>query len=553
MRYVLMFLAMCSFCFAADAWVDASKSDDSGDGLTKATAKKTIAAAIGVVGDTDTLWAVAGTYAPSQVTLSSAKGFVMRSETGTSTDVVIATTSATWSVQASTAVVAKPHTFQDMTFAPTGSPSQGIMGFNTNEDGSFTFENCILTGGDEEIFTMAPDAAGQLRKVILSNCTITNTNNQIGTVKDCLLLKITGCTITQTNSTGPSFTGAAASDIIDVIVEDSTINIDDVNFLSLDDTDSLSKLRFSGNTVTGGENIVVFADGPTIGQLDISNNISTSSHGGNVYAIGINAQTDADADPANATNIYSGVRIYGNSITKTSTGTAGHPILLGSNVSGADVSYNKCIYAHQTDFGIVIKGFRCTIHHNYVNGGDSIYLNAGGYNIVNNNTCIANGKAALLWNLIDGTSGVGHKVYDNIFDGDGGVRAANDGPTDDEDIFIDNNIYVSGSTGVFELNGSSRDTIATIQSVWTAGYSDLYDAVNDQNSQVLTRSDIAYRDIANHDFSLNPNSKALNVINNKSIGVGATNFGRNTAGAWQPFALPVQEYRSRIAGSPIYR
>jgi len=156
MRYSLVCLILIlslPLC-AADLFVDASRADDSGDGLSTGTAKKTIAAAISISANGDVIHVAAGTYA---------EAFVI--------DKSVTLLGAQAGIDARTRNVPA---VQESVIQATGSATSVIFDADSITLDGFTINGDTLTVGADDLgIEMYPSFSGsQIVNNIVSNNTI---------------------------------------------------------------------------------------------------------------------------------------------------------------------------------------------------------------------------------------------------------------------------------------------------------------------------------------------------------------------------------------------
>lgn len=587
-RYLLIFLVLCSVCFAADVtkYVCTNSgntaagnylvngNDTTGDGtLAKpyATVEKAVDDNAGVgSGDTMTVVVKSGdTLADDKVTFGA-------THTTKNFDIISSDPGTSWTFFSTTAnghfefntTIAGAVSFTDMVIGPISDGAlNNIIFYQTNAGMNLTLTNCTISTTDTTAECI--DANADAGNAATRDFTLNNTS--ITTVVAALVTKDFD-TVTIENGSTITNSGAIAAVILEdkttrFIVDASTITSTANNGIQTD---------VSAQELTSGTDFII-RNGSTISGLVgvkvlkfITNVILTDStflapiNSGSSAAIKIGDDTEADVTGANAGDSLGQVQILNNTITAT-THRALH-IQFGCN--GASI-LNNVITGDNHTFELDSDG--CEVAYNTSTGNLPIFI-MGGYNHIHNNTTYDDENAFLI-TLANGAAfndfkyPTGNRIYNNIFvttgasafaytdaDGNGGNDSQDRGEQSDEMAdFVDFNCYFNeGGGDAFSLGSDSNEqtgnTIALMQAAWqtaTSGgtaWNAINENVNDQNSII---ADPLFVDAANGDFRLKIGSPLLRPAH-KGLNGGVM-------GQFAPYALPEQESRSRYGGSPIYR
>ena len=171
--------------YGADTYVSASRSDDSGDGLSWATAKKTIQAAVDICEDGSTVWVDNGTYSLSS-TLDITNDISVCSISGPDVTILDGNRSVR-------CVYMTAGTLSGVTLI-NGYVST-IGGGGVYMGGGGTLNNCVLTGNQTSYLTSKGGGAYMDGGGMLNNCVLTGNLSAYGggsyggTLINCALIE----------------------------------------------------------------------------------------------------------------------------------------------------------------------------------------------------------------------------------------------------------------------------------------------------------------------------------------------------------------------------
>lgn len=227
------------------------------------------------------------------------------------------------------------------------------------------------------------------------------------------------------------------------------------SFISAPTTVGLTSIILKNNTGTasGGAFMTYQSGTGTDGPVIVEDNNFTTN--GSTFTIGVNDGSVA------YTSDWRNVVIRGNTFTRTGT-NAGHGLMVGVNVDGAEIAYNKIYGRTTTDFGAVIKGDNFNFHHNLIKGSAPIYITSGRHMRVMNNTAIATAGATLAWLVNDSMAAASGTTASST---SGLATVALDVSEDLSKVHVGDTIFITDHTGgvddtsYYEILATSTDAV----------------------------------------------------------------------------------------------
>ena len=417
-KFIVLFLFFCSEAVAANFYVDAARPDDSGNGQSEALAKKTIAggfsAVIAAGAGTHTLYIKSGNYGGASYSLNSfpdatvltIEGYAVTPGDGASVDLgdsrpLLASTDPTWCLYRTSGTWAGSSlTLRNLRFAPTSLGARFLIKWGSTAengpDAPLLIEYCKFTlpATCTEGVILATTVAGidSTRAITLRNCSI------IGhaSVEKMLSFREVGAvTLHNVDVSG----GTAAGGHFVLLYDGTSLDVQDCDVGTIGGafihtpvpaSVGLTSIILSRNSGTGTN--FLHCQSATAGgnTLVVTDNTWT----GNGYGISIGAPyTDAAI-----TGFWRNAIITGNSMVRTGT-ASGHPLMVGLNVLGAEISGNRFQGLSDDDFGAVVKGSGIHFHHNYCWGRYALYVTSGTYNRFHHNSCYGTNGYAFVWTV----------------------------------------------------------------------------------------------------------------------------------------------------------
>jgi hypothetical protein len=511
-------------------YVDPDMADDSGNGLTPETAKKTEAAASALAVSGDTIRLKATTFNAGNQ--GSGFHFTLAAKTLTyepyGGDRITVVTDYSYAVSVATGVVdaSKIVTFKNCDFVFTGD--RALYTLSPNKHISVVFDNCTAddTNGTKNyiVYTGASDSVNSKLRFI-NGCVLTCRGYFY--LNDLDTFEISDSTITKV--------GAGSTDLIpvfktinNIIFEGNTVSCPAGGVFTMMDANGYlgtTNMRLANNTVSSSKSFLRYDTSKVCENGLIKNNVltSTTSAGHSVISLGTEYQsftgwavstgysagdlrsnkgivveciqnhTSAATDEPN-----SGVNwqqywkiidigkfiIEGNIIDSSALTTAGHAILIGPGCRNSNIENNTIsVGTGALAYGIVCKGWENTIRKNKVKGPQPLYVWSGCRNIIENNTLIPSSGNAILLNGITGQYPCGTVIRNNIFDARSASLAVLCEVGDGYylTLYVEGNCYVAGSAGLIKINNTTY-TLDTVKAMWQSAETCHTD--NDSNSIV---------------------------------------------------------------------
>ena len=397
MRFVISFVMSLAVSLplygATPLYVDPTAANDTGDGTTPATAKKTIEAAYSAVDDGGSVYLLGGTYdattqgATWYLAIDNNKSVTIKPDPTTTPSINLLTNGATYCLYYHTCSAGKTIRIEGVTITPQAGSRIGY--FSTAFYGSAELVNCVLVGGTRNIICQASQAAPFTRTLLMDGCTYTTSNNQAIAPRAFNTCTVKNCTITSGSVSNASTDGVfvfyESNDT--VVVKDNAITCAVQSVCAFTGT-SWTSFWIDGNTIafTPVDDTVecmYFRDDAigSRGNIVISDNtIAVAS--GNATIIRVGLETDFASAVA-----YPAPVVIGNQMTTSNLGY-GTAISFGAGVSNGEVAFNDLTGFR---YGIQLYGcFGACVDANYIEGGQTeIILQGGGNHRITHNHVIA--------------------------------------------------------------------------------------------------------------------------------------------------------------------
>jgi hypothetical protein len=399
---------------ATPLYVDPAAADDTGDGSTPATAKKTVDAAYTAVDDGGEVLLLAGDYSPTTqgagwtLTLDTSKSFTVKPDPATAPAITLAFAGATRAIYFLTCAAGKTMRFEGVTIPITTGTRLCTLG--ADFDGAAEFVDCVLTCGATNVSFVSADIS--VRTLLFSGCTITTSNESfLGGILTSDTVEVSDSTIACTSTSASAATAfcVLTTDVDRIRLLRNTITIKNQLIVTAASSEYGSVL-IQRNTITWAPTIsrlIYFRDDATTrGQITIEDNqivtTGATTPDGVIY-IGFST------DPVTAA-VFNGPVIIGNEITQANLGF-GFAIFLAGGCENAHIAFNdirgfySCIRSDDCS-GVVVDG-------NYFEGGAAPILPQGGayHRIVHNHVIsknygggAVNGRCMLLNRIVKATS-----------------------------------------------------------------------------------------------------------------------------------------------------
>lgn len=415
-KIALILLLAGSWAGAANFYVDGATGLDSNNGTTEALAKKTISGGLSAVSaagaGTHTLFVKSGNYGGASYSLNSfpdatvltIEGYVNTPGDGASADLgdsrpLLASTDAYRCLYRSSGTWAGSSlTLRNLRFAPTALSNQAIIRWgsttDTGPDATLTAEFCEFrvpaTSNVGAISYRTVGSVTSTRAVTFRDCTIIG---HAGAGPLIVLREVGAVTLHNVDVSG----GTAADGHFVLLTDGTSLDVQDCDVGTIGGafihtpvpaSVGLTSIILSRNSGTGTS--FLHCQSATAGgnTLVVTDNTWT----GNGYGISIGAPyTDAAI-----TGFWRNAIITGNSMVRTGT-ASGHPLMVGLNVLGAEISGNRFQGLSDDDFGAVVKGSGIHFHHNYCWGRYALYVTSGTYNRFHHNSCYGTNGYAFVW------------------------------------------------------------------------------------------------------------------------------------------------------------
>lgn len=362
-----------------------------------------------------------------------------------------------------------------------------------NEATDLTLTGCNVTVTSTCSFCIWADTS-QDNTLTISNTTVNTSGNDVLRINgDAGILDFSASTFIYGDSTTDYFIfyGAGVRSVNEIYIDNCTITGHSEPAFSTGtdgtlDVYKIIKITNSNISTTTSGNAVGITQGS--GKVQIEGNTISGAERGLFLG-----------DDTGTSETINGAIVRGNTIT----GGTGHAFATFDGTLYARVTDNKI---YDGDYCCVNKGICNTFLRNEIIGPYGFFQSdtyddedCYGTVFVNNYVKATGGTAACELHLT-GTGGTVGRVKnciitDNIVDGGSANHAISDDRANIHgNNYIDQNIYVSGTTGLFLLNGntpSTSDTITTLQAAWAAWTDDgEFDMayLNDINSRVYSSS-----------------------------------------------------------------
>lgn len=370
---------------ATPLYVNPAAADDTGDGTTPATAKKTIAAAYAAVDAGGSVYLLAGTYDDStqgatwQVTFSAAKSCTIKPDPATAPTITLAPSNATRQVYFSQAGASYTHRLEGVTV--TALSNSRPLESSSAMAGTIQAVDCTFTSGNKSSFFPSSGA----RTILVDGCTFT-CSDYVLNIGSAALCTVTGCTMTSTYASG--VIRLAGGTVRNTLVTGNTCTCVGPFVIAVA-AGAYTNLSICENDVditpaNSSAVPVTIQDNTTISQLTIEQNTITVRN--SAYAVST-IQLGAATDPPATT--MSGARVIGNYIATDDTNN-GNGIWVGEGFPDTLIQYNEL---HGLNFGVFIYGDRAVIDSNYISCLNPVVVYGGTqYRVAHNHlTSVNNG------------------------------------------------------------------------------------------------------------------------------------------------------------------
>lgn len=538
-------------------FVNAARANDSGNGTSWATAKKTIGAAVGIATTGQVIGVAPGTYSAEssgRIILDTPQnGFTLTIEKynavdnggGTSgvADGACTVSSTNFNVLwFKTTVTSGTFVWDGINITSTDTTNQLVMLDNVNTTMSLTIKNCSLNG-----WTYLNGTLGVSRNLTFDTVAFTHASAWIGSnsVGNLIVRNCTGATGTSAPSSSVINLGTAVgASFKKAVFSGCTFTqayYSNTYALICPTTPTAGVLDVHSCTISGkGTVIKILGTASGSPRLKCYGNTFTMTAGG-VSNHDVRAVQVGDLDDT-VTTTAEGPVIRGNLIVVNGTRT-GHSngLFIGKGVSGGVVLGNL-IYGDGVDQGIMLLSQYCSVLHNAVavlQGGDCIICEESLGNVIAFNSLYGGSAESTGFVLCFRDSAVSNLkqplkniAIDNVVHGGGdstnayGFSAHSGTMTVSGNILDWNILYLdgSGSGGLGVIDGSQSDSRAPLAFInWNTYLNG--SQLNDENSQI---ADPKYKAPASGDLRPIVGSP---VISTQQEGQLPTSW--NTKGAWE--------------------
>jgi len=400
-RIIIVFLLLCGVCCASNYYVDPAKADDTGNGETAGTAKKTIAAAIALCSaTTDNVYLLAGTYdTTTQGALwfidASAAEYTMKPDPATAPTIEI-TGNNNNGIVFVTVSDADGAYFEDITFKHATADKQ-FMKVDEDMNCDLKFTDCTFDTSsiDEGLITMTAQAGVIDRTILFTRCSYTNQAQ--GTpyeIDDSTSVIFEACTLIDLSESITNSTFQIIGDVELFSIRNSTVTSARDIFNLQSALMVLKNFSFWNNTVSqtvlphDTVNYSIY-----FGDTDVEN----ISIYGNTFDTAVEVSGNKTYNPIILGATYGFTNTIHHPIIRDNTFTqasieGGIAIGLLPSVSGADVQDNE---GTGFDYGIYNNTSYNALINNEMKCVNPLLLWGGSYNNVLHNTFVSyDGTAA---------------------------------------------------------------------------------------------------------------------------------------------------------------